>query len=75
MATHQSIDYGRWTKLTFVAGAALFAIGAIGHLVTPTLTGPVPAWTQSALFDLEVMGVLVALLLSLVFGIVLPLLE
>ncbi|MFW6436505.1 MAG: hypothetical protein ACOCYZ_02605 [Halococcoides sp.] len=75
MATHSSMSYGRWTRYGFGTGALLFVIGVLGNLAVPAFTGPVPGWVDTLLFDMEVVGVLVALFVPLLFGIVLPLTE
>ncbi|AWB27202.1 DUF7860 family protein [Halococcoides cellulosivorans] len=75
MATHSSMAYGRWTRLGFATGALLFVVGVLGHLAVPAFTGPAPDWVGTLLFDMEVLGVLIALFVPLLFGIVLPLTE
>jgi hypothetical protein len=44
-------------------------------MVGPALFGPLPGWETMLLTDAEILGVLLALLSPLVFGIVLPLVE
>jgi hypothetical protein len=71
MSQYSTADYAGFAKRGFAVGAALFLIGALGQAL---LTG-IPAWEQTLLFDLEVLGLFVGLLSPLVFGIVLPLVE
>lgn len=75
MGQYGSLDYPRLTKLGVALGLSLFAVGAAGSLVGPTLFGPLPGWERTLLFDAEVIGVVLTLLSPLVFGIVLPLTE
>jgi hypothetical protein len=69
------MDYARLAKLGFVLGVAVFAIGATGEVAGHALYGSLPAWEETLLFDLEVLGVFLSLLSPLVFGVVLPLTE
>lgn len=69
------IDYGRWAKGSILFGAALFLAGGLGEFTISVAAAEVPGWTHALLLDLEILGVLVALLLPLLFGIVLPLTE
>lgn len=75
MAATRSIDYGRWTKVGFLGGVVLFAVGVLGNVALSTIGGSAPAWAGTVFFDFEILGVLVGLLVPLVFGIVLPLIE
>lgn len=69
------LDYSRLTKLGFGLGVGLFVVGALGELGLHAAGLTVPAWEQTLLFDAEVVGVALALLSPVVFGIVLPLTE
>ena len=75
MGRYGSIDYSRYAKLTFLAGVAAFTVGAVGSVLGHGPLGTVPAWEETLLFDLEIVGILTALLGPLVFGVVLPLTE
>jgi hypothetical protein len=71
----QNLDYGRIAKLGFLAGAAMFLIGAVGGVIGRSLLANLPGLASQLFISLEVVGVLVGLLVPLVFGIVLPLVE
>jgi hydrogenase/urease accessory protein HupE len=70
-----SLDYATLAKRGFVLGVTLFAAGALGELGLHAAGVALPAWERTLLFDAEVVGIAVALLSPLVFGIVLPLTE
>ncbi|ERH02946.1 MAG: hypothetical protein J07HN6_00264 [Halonotius sp. J07HN6] len=69
------LDYPTLTKRAFALGVALFLIGALGELTVSTGGLSVPQWGQTLLFDLELIGIAVALISPFVFGILLPLTE
>ena len=69
------IDYPKVTKRSVLLGLTLFLIGAIGELLIHTMGLQVPAWEETLLFDLEIIGTLIVLCSSFVFGIILPLTE
>lgn len=75
MGRYGSIDYSRWAKGSFLAGVALLLIGAAGEFVIVETQQTVPGWIHSLLVDVEIIGVLIALVLPIVFAIVLPLTE
>lgn len=75
MAHTNSIDYPRWTKRGFFAGIALFVLAELASALGPRLFGQLPSWEQTLFLDLAVVGILVAVLTPIVFGIVLPLTE
>jgi hydrogenase/urease accessory protein HupE len=66
-------DYARRAKQGVVLGFCLFAAGAVGEFVGHSYLNNLPGWEQALLFDSMVLGILVALLSLLVFGVVLPL--
>jgi hypothetical protein len=69
------LDYPTLTKRAFALGVALFLIGAIGELTVNRAGLSVPQWEQTLLFDLEILGIAIALISPFVFGILLPLTE
>jgi hydrogenase/urease accessory protein HupE len=75
MGHANATDYAKRAKQGFFLGFGLFALGAGGELVGHSVYGELPGWEQALLFDAEVLGILVALLVPLVFGIVMPLVE
>ena len=75
MGRYGAIDYSRWAKVSFLAGVALLLAGAAGEFVIVETQQTVPAWVHSLLVDVEIVGVLIALVLPIVFAIVLPLTE
>ncbi|WP_136716363.1 DUF7860 family protein [Halorientalis salina] len=75
MARTNSIDYPTWTKRSFLFGVSLFLGALLVDVVGGAVFGPLPAWGQTLFVDLEFLGIFIALLAPLVFGIVLPLVE
>ncbi|WP_338730109.1 hypothetical protein [Haladaptatus sp. DJG-WS-42] len=75
MGRYGKIDYSVVTKFGFLASIGLFAVGAGGELIGHALYASLPAWEETLFFNLEVIGVLGALLVPLFFGIILPLTE
>jgi hypothetical protein len=75
MGRTNTIDYPTWTKRSFLLGVGLFVFGWLGSTVARTYFGPIPAWELALFVDAEALGILVALLSPLLFGIVLPLTE
>lgn len=73
--TYGDLDYPTLTKRAFLLGVALFVIGGVGELGLTAAGISIPQWEQTLLFDLEVLGVVIALLSPFVFGILLPLTE
>lgn len=70
-----NVDYSKWAKTSFLMGAALLLLGAAGEFALRTAQLTAPEWVHTLLVDVEIFGVLVALLLPIAFGIVLPLTE
>lgn len=75
MGRYGQIDYPTVTKRAFALGVGLFLLGALGEIVGHALFGTLPAWENTLLFDAEILGILIALLSPIVFGIVMPLTE
>ena len=75
MARYGDLDYGWLTKHGFGFGVALFVLGALGSIAGPALFGPLPGWETTLLTDSEIIGIVVAFLSVMLFGIVLPLTE
>lgn len=69
------IDSVSLTKRGFALGLTLFLVGAIGELLGHGVLGGIPAWENTLLFEMEVLGILVAFLSVAVFGVVVPLTE
>jgi len=70
-----NVDYATLTRRSFLLGVALFAIGGLGGTAAGAMGGPLPGWEQTLLFDLELAGLVIALVTPFLFGIVLPLTE
>ncbi|WP_224448039.1 hypothetical protein [Haloprofundus salilacus] len=70
-----NIDYPRLTKSAFLLGVTLFAAGALAELVGHAAFGTLPGWQNTLFLDMEILGIAVALLAPLLFGVVLPLTE
>jgi hypothetical protein len=75
MGRYGNIDYPTVTKRVFLFGASLFVLGFIGEAAGQTYFGPLPGWEETLLLTFETLGIVIALLAPLVFGIVLPLTE
>ncbi|WP_246984486.1 DUF7860 family protein [Halorientalis marina] len=69
------LDYPTLTKRSVLLGVALFLVGALGEAVIALMGLQVPGWEETLLFDLEVLGIVVAFLSVVVFGVALPLTE
>lgn len=70
-----NLDYPTLTKRGFALGVGLFVVGALGELALNGVGVAVPGWTETLLFEAEVLGILLAPLAVLVFGVALPLTE
>jgi uncharacterized membrane protein YGL010W len=68
-------NYSRSLKRWFLAGLGLFVLAVVAEVVGHAMFAPMPAWEETLLFDLEVVGLLVAFFAPFVFGIILPLTE
>jgi len=75
MAHGTSRNHPLWAKRGFLAGLGLFLLGAGGEIVGHALFGTLPGWENTLLVDAEILGIALALLAPLVFGLVLPLTE
>lgn len=73
MSHSSSVDYARRAKQGVILGFCLFVAGAVGEFVGHSYLTSLPGWEQTLLFDAMVLGILVALLSLIVFGVVLPL--
>jgi hydrogenase/urease accessory protein HupE len=69
------MNHAKRAKQGFLLGLGLFAIGAFGEILGHSLYTELPGWEQTLLFDTLVLGILIALLAPLIFGVVLPLTE
>lgn len=70
-----TLDYATYTKGGVLMGIGLFMVGEIGQIALPSLVGPLPSWELSLLTWLTGIGILLAILAPIVFGIVVPLTE
>jgi len=70
-----TIDYPTLTKRSFAFGVCLFLVGLVGEVVGRAYFSGLPAWEETLFLHAEALGILVALLAPIVFGIVLPLRE
>lgn len=68
-------NYSRSLKRWFLAGFVLFVGAVVAEFVGHAMFAPMPAWEETLLFDLEVIGLLIAFCSPFVFGIILPLTE
>lgn len=75
MGRYGNLDYPKLTRTGFLLGLALITIGLGTELVAHSLHYQLPAWEETLLFDMGVIGILLFLLSPLVFGVVLPLTE
>ncbi len=75
MNTGRGIDYGEWLRGGFLLGVAMFVVGAIGAVVAPRVYGELPGWEMTLFTDMIALGVVVAFLSLLFFGLILPLTE
>ena len=71
----RNMDYARTAKAGFAGGLALFVIGVVGELAGHAVLESMPPIAEHGLFAMEVLGVLAAFLVPIVFGGVLPLTE
>lgn len=72
---NRSFDYAQMVKTGFLVGVGLFAIGAFGEILGHKLFASLPAVVTQVLFGMEVLGILLALFVPIIFGAVLPLTE
>ncbi|MFB6183062.1 MAG: hypothetical protein ABEI96_00770 [Haloarculaceae archaeon] len=75
MSRTASYDHATLTKGSFLFGVGLFALGGLGGFVAQTYFGPQATGLSTLLVDAEAVGIAIALLAPLLFGIVLPLVE
>lgn len=73
MAGYSTAEYAKMAKGGFLLGVGLFLLGALGGLLAPMVTDPVPAWEQTLFLYAEVAGTVVGFFSPLLFGVVLPL--
>lgn len=75
MARYGDLNYGWLTKHGFGLGVVLFVVGVCGAVFGPAVFGPLPGWEKTLFVESEAVGILIAFLSVLVFGIILPLTE
>ena len=73
MPQHSELDYAFLTKAGFLLGLGLFVLGGGGEFLGHALYGPLPAWVDTLLFDLEAVGLVIGFFSPFIFGIFLPL--
>jgi hydrogenase/urease accessory protein HupE len=73
MSHSSAVDYARRAKQGVILGVCLFGAGAVGEFLGHSYLNNLPGWEQTLLFDAMALGILVALLSLLIFGVVLPL--
>ncbi|MFC6726931.1 hypothetical protein ACFQE1_21640 [Halobium palmae] len=69
------IDYPKFAKGGFALGVAMLVVGALVQFGSHAFFGPLPGWESQLFLDIEFLGLLIALLAPLFFGIILPLTE
>lgn len=75
MARYATRNYAWLTKAAFLIGLGMFVIGVLGEWTIHSQLAGIPPWEDTFFFDVEVLGIIVALLSPFVFGIFLPLTE
>lgn len=75
MGRYGNLDYPKLTRTGFALGLALLTLGLGIELVAHGLHYQLPAWEETLLFDVSLVGLALFLLSPIVFGIVLPLTE
>jgi hypothetical protein len=75
MGRYGNLDYPKLTRTGFLLGLALLTVGLGTELVAHALHYTLPAWEETLLFDVSLVGLALFLLSPIVFGIVLPLTE
>jgi len=70
-----NLDYPTLTKRSFLFGVGLFLVGVLGEFAIAATGASVSGWGQALLVDAEAIGIIIALLSPLIFGIILPLTE
>lgn len=75
MGRYGKLDYPHLTKAGFFLGLGLLVIGVGGEFVGQTYFGGLPAWEDTLLYALSIVGLLIGFFSPFVFGIFLPLTE
>ena len=75
MGRYGNLDYPKLTRTGFLLGLSLLTVSMGIELAAQGLHYSLPAWEETLLFDIGVLGLLLFLLSPIVFGIVLPLTE
>ena len=70
-----NVDYARWAKGGFLFGLAMFVVGTGGEYLLVQLHRDIPEVVHVVLIDLGLVGILFAVLLPIIFGVVMPLTE
>lgn len=75
MSQSWNADYAVLAKRGFLLGVGLFLLGVAGEVGGHAVLGTLPAWGDTLLVDMELLGILIGLFSPLVFGVLLPLTE
>lgn len=75
MPRYGDLDYARLTKAGFLLGLASLLVGVGGEWAIHATAASLPPWVATLFFDLEVVGVLFALFVPILFSVVMPLTE
>ncbi|WP_255196669.1 hypothetical protein [Halorarius litoreus] len=75
MGRYGNLNYPKLTRNGFLLGLALLVLSMGTELLAHGLHYTLPAWEETLLFDVGILGLFLFLLSPIVFGIVLPLTE
>lgn len=75
MGSYRNLGYGALVKMGVLLGVAMFVVGAGGEWAIHAGGFPLAGWQETLFFDLEALGILLAFVSPIAFGVVLPLVE